>query len=350
LEEKCVSEEVGSIRIPDFNEVREYVFKVYQDRISVPKGLKRKYVAVYLSKIDRVNSYLVDRVLNNLERLTKVRIDKFYQEILKLADINEYEQTLNALYRRMKVISRLWKVYRVEIKSSLDAKEAKKVFREYIGRVLSIFRRSSTELDLIRNAVTILSKTPCIEDLPTIVVAGMPQTGKSTFVGNVSTAKPKVSPFPFTTKDIVLGHIELDGVKVQIVDTPGILDRPINELNPIERRAYIAIKYLANYILYFIDPLEDSYYSIESQLNLLQMIINEFGEERISVVINKVDSVRPERLEYVKKLVSERTKANIYTISALKNLNTYNLIKDVVSKLRKTPHNTVSEPSFNHQS
>ena len=335
MEKRCVSEEVGSIRIPDFNEVREYVLKVYQDRISVPKGLKRKYVVIYLSKIDRVNSYLVNRVLNNLEKLSKISISKFYQEILKLAGINGYEQTLNILYRRMKVINRLWRVYRVGIKSSLDAKEARRVFREYIGRVLSIFRRSSDELDLIRSAVALLSKIPCIDDLPTIVVAGMPQTGKSTFVGNVSTAKPKVSPFPFTTKDIILGHIELDSVKVQIIDTPGILDRPLNELNPIERKAYLAIKYLADYILYFIDPLEDSYYNIENQLKLLQSIINEFGEEKIFVVINKIDSVKPEKLEYVKKLVSERTNTYIYTISALKNLNTHNLIRDVVSRIRR---------------
>jgi nucleolar GTP-binding protein len=335
LEKRCISEEVGSIRIPDLNEIREYVLKVYQDRISVPKGLKRKYVVIYLSKIDRVNSYLVNRVLNNLGKLSKISISKFYQEILKLAGINRYEQTLNILYRRMKVINRLWRVYRVRIKSSLDAKEARRVFREYIGRVLSIFRRSSDELDLIRSAVVLLSKIPCIDDLPTIVVAGMPQTGKSTFVGNVFTAKPKVSPFPFTTKDIILGHIELDGVKVQIIDTPGILDRPLNELNPIERKAYLAIKYLADYILYFIDPLEDSYYNIENQLKLLQSIINEFGEEKIFVVINKIDSVRPERLEYVKKLVSERTNTYIYTISALKNLNTHNLIRDVISRVRK---------------
>ncbi len=335
MEEECIPEKVRHVHIPTFDEAREHILRACSLSVGIPKGVRKRHSYIYTVKIDRVYGYLRRAFLTNFENLSKYRIDGFYLEAIKIAGIENYVELVNGLRKKLRTIDRLTSIYRTKVRSSLDVREAKKFFREYVGRVLSIIRRSDDELGKVRDAVTLLSKMPCFEDLPTVVVAGMPQTGKSTFVGKVSTAKPKVSQFPFTTKEVVLGHATVEGVKLQIVDTPGILDRPLHELNAIERKAYVAIKYLADLVFFLIDPLE-TYYTLRSQLKLLSNIVEEFGSDKIVVLINKVDSAAPHKIEAVKELVHKNfSEIPVYCISALHGVGLQEVVEEALKRIRK---------------
>ena len=75
----------------------------------------------------------------------------------------------------------------------------------------------------------------------------------------------KIASYPFTTKGVIVG-IRMEGRnRVQFVDTPGILDRPANERNPIERQALSAMMNVASVILFILDPSEDCGYPMEVQ-------------------------------------------------------------------------------------
>ena len=74
----------------------------------------------------------------------------------------------------------------------------------------------------------------------------------------------------------------------QYVDTPGLLDRPIEKRNPIERQAILALKHLAKLILFVIDPTEHCGYPIKDQEHLLKEIRNMF-KLPIIIVANKAD-------------------------------------------------------------
>ena len=76
--------------------------------------------------------------------------------------------------------------------------------------------------------------------------------------------------------------------RYQIIDTPGLLDRPLTERNEIELQAISALRHLADVILFIIDPSETCGYEIERQLNLLEEIRREFRVP-ILVVSNKCD-------------------------------------------------------------
>ena len=85
-----------------------------------------------------------------------------------------------------------------------------------------------------------MEEVPPIDlSFPCVVIAGYPNVGKSTMVGNLSSAKPQVSEYPFTTKQIFIGSYkdEYGGSYFQVIDTPGILDRPMFERNNIEKQA-----------------------------------------------------------------------------------------------------------------
>lgn len=57
-----------------------------------------------------------------------------------------------------------------------------------------------------------------------VVLAGMPNVGKSALVDALTGAQPEVSPSPMTTWEPLPGMMPIDNVQVQLVDTP-----PLNE-------------------------------------------------------------------------------------------------------------------------
>jgi nucleolar GTP-binding protein len=135
---------------------------------------------------------------------------------------------------------------------------------------------------------SVLRKLPAIEDEFTIVVAGYPNVGKSSFIRIVSSASPEVATYPFTTKGVIVGHRQIGRDRVQLVDTPGILDRPPEERNPIERQALSALMNAADVILFMLDASETCGYTFESQERLLAEV-RRMVEVPLVVVVNKSD-------------------------------------------------------------
>ena len=66
--------------------------------------------------------------------------------------------------------------------------------------------------------------------------------------------------------------------RVNIIDTPGLLDRPVLEMNDIELNALIALEHLADAILFIFDASETCGFTLESQFNLFVQIEKVFNE------------------------------------------------------------------------
>ncbi|WP_148682349.1 NOG1 family protein [Pyrobaculum neutrophilum] len=176
--------------------------------------------------------------------------------------------------------------------------------RMYRGRVVDLLNDLRPELDKLREVVAFLRRLPAVDpNLFTIVVAGAPNVGKSSFVRCVSSARPEVADYPFTTKQIHVGHIRIRGDVVQVVDTPGLLDRPLSERNAIERQAVLALRHLAGAIVFLVDPTPHSGFPLEMQLNLYREISASFQAPLVAVV-NKVDIASPAELERARDLFS----------------------------------------------
>ncbi|MDP2841120.1 MAG: NOG1 family protein [Candidatus Methanoperedens sp.] len=169
-----------------------------------------------------------------------------------------------------------------------NADDAKVVRKQAFGRISSIVDSIDGNLRFMNDARNKLRKLPEIGEGPTIVVAGYPNVGKSSFVALVSTARPEIASYPFTTKGLAVGHFEKNKIRYQIIDTPGLLDRPLEERNEIELQAISALKHVGNVMLFIIDPSETCGYSLDKQMHLLEEIKKEFTIPMI-VAANKTD-------------------------------------------------------------
>lgn len=82
----------------------------------------------------------------------------------------------------------------------------------------------------------------------------------------------EVHSYAFTTKSLYVGHTDYKYLRWQVVDTPGVLDHPLEERNVIEMQAVTALAHLRAAILYFIDVSEQCGHSIAEQVKLYESI------------------------------------------------------------------------------
>jgi len=74
-----------------------------------------------------------------------------------------------------------------------------------------------------------------------------------------------------------------------VIDTPGILDRPLEERNTIEMQSITALAHLRAAVLYLVDVSETCGYSMAQQAALFHSIKPLFSNKPTLIVCNKID-------------------------------------------------------------
>jgi nucleolar GTP-binding protein len=173
-----------------------------------------------------------------------------------------------------------------------DPDTARKLREQGFARMADVVEDVADDLAALNEAREALRKLPDIRaDEPTVVVAGYPNVGKSSFVNAVTRARNEVAEYPFTTTGIQVGHVERDRIRYQIVDTPGILDRPAAERNEIEEQATDAVGHLADAVLFFLDASGTCGYPLDAQEALRDELRARF-DAPVVTACNKADLSR----------------------------------------------------------
>lgn len=251
-------------------------------------------------------AYQVTRdTLNNLLNKTPQveELHMFYQDYIDvMVGVDELKKSLGALNWAVGLITKLENEFIYKIRRSRP-ENAANVRKAAFGRLSSIINQISDELDFLDFVKGKLRNMPTIDfEAFTIVIAGFPNVGKSTLLRQLTPAEPRVADYPFTTHGIQIGHFEKKWKKYQIIDTPGLLDRPVRDMNNIELRAMVALEHLADVIIYIFDASETSGYPLHAQMRLYEEIKHIFDTPIINV-FNKMDSV--ENNKYLEKYISK---------------------------------------------
>ena len=222
-------------------------------------------------------------------------VDPFYYELADatLADtdvggVDALRQHLSSVMSAGRQCDSIKEEYHGRIRNA-DTDTARKLRKQAFARLADVTEGVADDLEAIGEARDALKTLPDIRaDEPAIVVAGYPNVGKSSFVNDVTNARNETAAYPYTTTKIGVGHLERDRIRYQLVDTPGLLDRPAEERNAIESQAVSALTHLADAVLVLLDASEECGYPLEDQLELLDDIESQF-DVPVLVVCNKSD-------------------------------------------------------------
>lgn len=234
---------------------------------------------------------------------------EFYHKLIDLTvGIDRLKISLDRVSMANKTIKKLSKEYMKDLKKRRDSREM--VRKEFYGRTVSIINGLSNDLYFLNDARKKINDLPAIDlNEPIIIVTGYPNVGKSTIVNMISTGRPNIASYPFTTKEIIAGHFYHGRDKYQVIDVPGILDRADSQRNKMERLAFLAIEQIKSIILFILDLTETCGYSVHEQLNLLNEIKKNFDRPMI-VVANKTD-IKKVDSDIVDIFISAKTGENI---------------------------------------
>jgi len=283
---------------------------------------------------------LIDRILKIIKSVPIIdELPDFYRELASvLVDTDELKLTLGKLNGILPVFSKIERNAIKKLAHIEEPKEGDRIRRSVFGRVSSIIKKQNTNLEYLNNIRGNLREIPSIDyTIPCIVVAGYPNVGKSSIVKEISTNKKiDIQEFPFTTKKLNLGHIlikrRFDELKVQIMDTPGILDRPMSKRNYIELQAVLALRFISDLILFIFDPSLASGYEVESQLKLFHEIKDNFSKEgkiEIIIVFNKMDIANQSEIEYLRDKLNLK-EGEFFLTNALTGEN----LKELIAYIR----------------
>ncbi|XP_034694220.1 nucleolar GTP-binding protein 1 isoform X1 [Vitis riparia] len=208
---------------------------------------------------------------------------------LTLGDGN-YEQVLRRVDALRKKVVSVGKEHASLCAKSLTKREAEERLGEGMKKLEDIFNHEGKVVDDLLNIAKTLRAMPVVDlETPTLCLVGAPNVGKSSLVRVLSTGKPEVCNYPFTTRGILMGHIAFNYRHFQVTDTPGLLNRHDDERNNLEKLTLAVLSHLPTAILYVHDLSGECGTSPSDQFFIYKEIRERFSDHLWIDVVSKCD-------------------------------------------------------------
>ncbi|WKY06823.1 hypothetical protein Q1695_006757 [Nippostrongylus brasiliensis] len=302
--------------VPTASELKDVVLSKTQRK--TPTVVHRQYAigrirAFYARKIKFLQQTLHDKLTQIINEFPKMEeVHPFYSDLMNiLYDRDHYKIALGQMNTARHLIDGIAREYVRLMKYGDSLYRCKMLKRAALGRMVKLLRRQKSSFEYLEQVRQHLSRLPTIDPATrTLILCGFPNVGKSSFINKITRADVEVQPYAFTTKALYVGHLDYKFLRWQVIDTPGILDQPLEERNTIEMQAVTALAHLKAAILFVMDVSEQCDRTIEEQVHLFESIRPLFVNKPVLVGLNKVDILRrsdiaPEKSALLEKLEKE---------------------------------------------
>ncbi|MBI5123834.1 MAG: GTPase ObgE [Candidatus Omnitrophica bacterium] len=166
-------------------------------------------------------------------------------------------------------------------------------------------------------------------------IVGYPNAGKSTFISKISSARPKIADYPFTTKAPVLGVVKIhEGAHFVVAEIPGLIEgahlgKGLGDrfLRHVER-THTLIHLVDISAAEGRDPYKD-YVSLNKELRLYSQAL--IKKEQF-IALNKSDMESAK--EFIKKFKKHLRAKKVFVISALTGEGVKELLSAVYKKVQ----------------
>ncbi|KAH6820025.1 Nucleolar GTP-binding protein [Perilla frutescens var. hirtella] len=218
-------------------------------------------------------------------------IHPFYGDLLHvLYNKDHYKLALGQINTARNLIGKIAKDYVKLLKYGDSLYRCKSLKVAALGRMCTVIKRVSPSLAYLEQIRQHMARLPSVDpNTRTILICGYPNVGKSSFINKITRADVDVQPYAFTTKSLFVGHTDYKYLRYQVIDTPGILDRPFEDRNIIEMCSITALAHLRAAVLFFLDISGSCGYSIAQQAALFHSIKTLFMNKPLIIVCNKTD-------------------------------------------------------------
>jgi nucleolar GTP-binding protein len=306
----------------------------------------------------------LQQILSDFPRLNDIH--PFYADLCNtLYDRDHYKLALGQINTARSLIDSIARDMIRMVKYGDSLYRCKCLKRAALGRMCTVLKRQKASLAYLEEVRKHLSRLPSLDpNTRTLLMCGLPNvyvilflftvfkllawdyssvslkkslifivfefpctkfdyySGKSSFMNKITRGNVDVQPYAFTTKSLFVGHCDYKYLRWQVIDTPGILDHPLEERNTIEMQSIIALAHLTCSVLYFVDISEQCGYSIEEQCSLFRSIKPLFANKQLIIVVNKVDQQPWETLESDKRdMVQSLTNDANCTLMTMSNIS-----------------------------
>jgi len=162
-----------------------------------------------------------------------------------------------------------------------------------------------------------------------IGIIGMPNSGKSSLLSVLTSAKPKIADYPFTTINPSIGVANYNNKEITLADIPGLIEGAHEGIGLGDKflRHIERCKNILHLIDITNDNLIENYSKVRKELFKYS---NKLTKKKEIVVFNKIDMASDDEINKKVDIFSKKIKKKIYKISALKHKGIINVKKALV--------------------
>ena len=167
-----------------------------------------------------------------------------------------------------------------------------------------------------------------------IGIVGMPNSGKSSLLALLTSARPKIANYPFTTINPNLGVASYNNKEITLADIPGLIEGAHEGIG-LGDKFLRHIERCKN-ILHLIDitneNLLENYSKVRKELFKYS---DKLMKKKEIIVFNKIDMINDKEIKKKIKIFSKKIKKKIYVISALKHKGLNNIKRTLIGYVHR---------------